>query len=258
MNRDLMRRLFVTASALVCAVGVLYGTGLIGQRVAESTGGALSDEATLLAPAGPAFSVWSVIYAGLVAYVVWQWLPRNADSARERAIGWWAGGSMLLNGGWLFVTQADLIWGSVLVILALAIVIGFLLRGLQAHPDESLAGRLVVDGTHGLHLGWVTAASCANIAAAGAASGWDPGPTWTPVVAVAVIVVAVALGWIFQAALGPRLAVALGLTWAFSWIAIGRASGEPASLPVQVAAIAAAVLSLLAWVFFRFARSRQA
>lgn len=254
MNRDLARQLFVTVSALVAVFGVLLGSGLLGERVAESTGGALSDEATLIAPAGPAFSIWSVIYLGLAAYVIWQWLPVNRESTRERAIGWWVGASLLLNASWLFVTQLGLIWLSVAVILALALVLGMCVRNLGRHPDDRLAGRLVVDGTHGLHLGWVTAASCANIAAAGAASGWDPGPTWGPVLAIVVLVVAVLLGGVYQVALGPRLAPALALAWAFSWIAVGRGQGEPPSTPVLVAAVAAAVVTLLLWAALRTRR----
>ncbi|PFG35565.1 hypothetical protein ATL41_0259 [Flavimobilis soli] len=42
-------------------VGTLYGTGVLGERVEESSGGSLSATATLLAPAGTAFSIWSVI-----------------------------------------------------------------------------------------------------------------------------------------------------------------------------------------------------
>lgn len=243
-----MRRLFVTVSALVAAVGVLMGTGLLGQEVDESTGGALSDEATLIAPAGPAFSIWSLIYVGLAAYVIWQWLPRNASTGRERAIGWWAGISLLLNGGWLFVTQADLIWGSVAVILALAVSLGFIVRGLQAHPEDSVAGRLIVDGTHGLHLGWVTAATCANIAAAGAASGWQPDGSLEDVLAVIVIVVAIGLGVLYQRVFGPRLAIALALAWAFTWIAVGRGQGEPPSTTVLIAAVVAAVVTLVVWL----------
>ncbi|GAB3819304.1 tryptophan-rich sensory protein [Tessaracoccus terricola] len=245
MDKDLLRRLFVTASAVFCVVGLLFGTGLIGQRVAESAGGALSDEATLVAPDGPAFSIWSVIYLGLVAYVVWQWLPRNAATERERSIGWLAGLSMILNGSWLLVTQVNLIWVSVAVILALALVLGLLVRNLHRHPDDSWPGGLIVDGTHGLHLGWVTAASCANIAAAGAASGWEPRGVLGPVLAMAVIAVAAVLHGVYQVAFGARAAVALAMSWAFAWIAVGRTAGEPQSAAVGVVAAVASVLVLL-------------
>ena len=82
--------------------------------VEESAGGALSAEATRLAPAGPAFSIWSVIYLGLAAYTIWQWLPSSVTE-RTRSTGWLAAVSMLLNAGWLLVTQQGWIWVSVVV-----------------------------------------------------------------------------------------------------------------------------------------------
>ena len=63
-------------------VGTLIGTGLVGAGggVEEQGDGLFSDTATLIAPDGPAFSIWSVIYLFLAAYVVWQWLPRSDGS----------------------------------------------------------------------------------------------------------------------------------------------------------------------------------
>lgn len=66
-STDQLRRVTVVAAELFCIVGTLVGTGVLGQRVEESAGGALSDEATLIAPAGPAFSIWTPIYLGLLA-----------------------------------------------------------------------------------------------------------------------------------------------------------------------------------------------
>ena len=78
---------------------------------------------------------------------------------------------MILNAAWLLVIQVDLIWISVLAILALAVAVGLLAKRFRENPETSLLGRFIVDGTYGLHLGWVTAATCTNIAAAGSAYG---------------------------------------------------------------------------------------
>ena len=51
-----VRQVAVTAAEIFCVVGTLYGTGVIGTRVEESSGGRLAADATLIAPAGPAFS----------------------------------------------------------------------------------------------------------------------------------------------------------------------------------------------------------
>ena len=103
---DRMRQWLVTAGAIFMIFGTLYGFGLIGTPVEQSSGGSLSAEATLLAPAVRAFSIWSVIYLGLIGYVIWQWLPANTASPRARRIGWLSALSMALNGLWLLVVQA--------------------------------------------------------------------------------------------------------------------------------------------------------
>lgn len=245
---DTARQITVTASEIFCVVGTLFGVGVIGTRVEESSGGALAADATLLAPAGPAFSIWSVIYAGLLAYTIWQWLPRNKSSVRHRAVGWLAAASMVLNALWLLVTQAGWIWVSVVVILALAVVLGLLLAALHRHRAENTADKVITDGTFGLYLGWVTAATCANITAAGVSSGWDLGAVGNQVLAVLVIVVAVGLGALFASALGPRFTVAVALAWGLAWIGVGRSTSDPQSTTVATAAFVAAALVLAMWL----------
>ncbi len=255
MESGLARRLFVTASMVFCLVGTLFGTGVLGERVEESSGGALSAEATLIAPAGPAFSIWSVIYLGLIAYTVWQWLPRGRDTAVERAIGWLAGWSMILNAAWLLVTQVGWIWVSVLVILGLAVVLGFIIKRLTGIDDRELPERIVVDGTFGLYLGWVTAASCANIAAAGASSGIEFSSGSGAVLASVVLVVAVGIGVVYQVVFGPRFAVAAALAWAFAWIGVGRTLDEPQSIAVGIVAFTASALAAVTWLAVAAKRS---
>ncbi len=245
---DLIRQVLVTASEIFCVVGTLFGVGVIGTRVEESSGGALASDATLLAPDGPAFSIWSVIYAGLLAYTIWQWLPRNKTSPRHRAIGWLVAASMVLNATWLLVTQVGWLWVSVVVILALAIVLGFLLSALHRHPAENTAERIITDGTFGLYLGWVTAAACANITAAGAYSGWDLGAVGNQVLAIVVIVVAVGLGVLFTFRFGPRFTVSAALAWGLAWIGVGRSTSDPQSMAVAAAAFIAAALVLAVWL----------
>lgn len=90
MPPDLLRRLFVTVSGILCVVGTLFGVGLFGgTEVNQSSSGNLAADATLIAPAGTAFSIWSVIYIGLFAYVIWQWLRSRRPLRRHaRRAGW--------------------------------------------------------------------------------------------------------------------------------------------------------------------------
>lgn len=249
-STDRLRQVTVTVAEILCVVGTLYGSGLIGTSVEDSIGGALSAEATLIAPAGPAFSIWSVIYLGLFGYTIWQWLPSVATNKVARRTGWLAAVSMILNATWLMVTQAGWIWASVVVILALAGVLGLLLRAISPSRQPGVPELLVVHGTFGLYLGWVAVATCANITAALVASGARPPVAVQQVLAVVVLVVATALGVWLARTLGARIGVAVAMAWGLGWIGVGRLT-DPVAVPVAVVAFLAALVVLAAALALR-------
>ncbi|GAB4070133.1 hypothetical protein GCM10028777_34390 [Angustibacter speluncae] len=254
-SADRVRQVGVTVAKVLCVLGTLVGVGVLGERVEESSGGALAADATLLAPAGPAFSIWSVVYAGLLAYTVWQWLPGQAAAERHRRAGWLAAASMLLNAGWLLVTQQGWLWASVVVILALLAVLTRIMLLLTRHPAPGAVERVLVDGTFGLYLGWVAVATCANVTATLVASGVEPGRPVSDVVAVVVLVVVGAVGALLARALGGRLAVAAAIAWGLAWIAVGRTSDSPSSTATAVAAVVVALVVLVATGLARRDRS---
>ncbi len=240
-SADLARRVVVTVAEVLCIVGTLVGVGVLGTRVEESSGGTLAADATLIAPAGPAFSIWSVIYLGLAGYVVWQWLPANATSARARATGWWVAASMVLNAAWLLVTQQGWIWVSVGVILALALVLKVVVSRLTALPAQGGADRVLLDGTFGLYLGWVAVASCANIAAALVAGGVAATGTGAEVTTVLILVAVLGVAGFYAVRYGARLAVAAAMAWGVGWVAWGRLTDAPGSTLVGIVAAAVSV-----------------
>lgn len=230
----------MTASWVFMVIGTLVGIGVIGTRVEESSGGSLAADATLVAPAGPAFTIWSVIYLGLTVYVVHQWLPEQGTDRRHRAIGWWAAASMVLNAVWLLVTQAGWIWLSVGVIVVLALVLVRILDLLAAIPSYGVVEVASVDLTFGLYLGWVAVASVANLGAALAASGvaLESGVVAT-LLALLLVVLAAGIGAALAARIG-RWAVAAAMSWGLTWVAVGRLSDQPRSVVVGLVALVAA------------------
>lgn len=239
------RQIFVTVAAVCCGVGTLYGTGVLGKPVEKSGGGSLAADATLIAPATSAFSIWSLIYLGLFAYTVRQWLPRCADTARHRVTAGLAAISMLLNAAWLLVVQAGWLEVSVAVILALLVTCWLMVRRLRDRPESGLGERIIVDGTFGLYLGWVCVATFANIAALLVARGAPA----TGAVAVTITVVGLLIILVLATQLAGSLRgnwfVTGGIAWGLAWVAVGRLVGEPRSVVVGIVAIlvVAAVLA---------------
>ena len=234
---DRIRQLFVTGAYLLGIIGVLFGVGVLGTAVQDSPGGDLAADATLVAPASPAFSIWSVIYLLLTAYVIYQWLPSQTASPRQRAIGWMAGVTIVLNAVWLLVTQEGWIWPSLAVIVILLASLIWLVRRLHLIPRRAdggsgVAEALSVDVAFGLYLGWTLAATGANFGAALASSDLDPG-RWE---AIAIIVVATLAGAALLTWLGGRVSIAAALAWGLAWIAWNRFAGDPIDTVVGIVA----------------------
>ncbi|MDR6986823.1 hypothetical protein J2Y66_001293 [Paenarthrobacter nitroguajacolicus] len=251
-SSDLLRQTAVTISLVICIVGSMIGVGVFGGTpIAQAAGGALAADSTLLAPATPAFSIWSVVYAGLVAYTVWQWLPSQRANSRQRSLGWIVAASMILNAAWILSVQAGWLFVSVLVILALlATLILAFLRYSQSRA-ASWVEAVVVDGTLGLYLGWTSVAVCANIAAALKAAGFSGFGVRPEIWSVGVLVVVAAVGIALAIKGHGRLALAAAIAWGLAWITVGRSADSPESFPTAVAAAVAAALVLGAAITVR-------
>lgn len=254
-TRDRARRWVVLVSAVVALVVSTAGSGALGGTpIDEAAGGALSATSSLVAPAGPAFAIWGAIYAGLLALAVWQLVAARPDDPRQRAVGWWLAASMLLNAAWVLVVQAGSVALSVLVIAALAAVLGVALARLArlapTRAGSSPSGwveRLLVDGVTGFYLGWVLIAAVANVAAALVSAGVGGLGLGEGAWAVVVLVAAAALGAGVCLA-GRRVAPALSLAWGLAWVSVGRADGPDTSAVVVVVAALAAVAVVVAGV----------
>ena len=256
--RDRARLITVTVSEVLCVLGTLLGVGVFGgDAVNQTAGGALSADATLLAPAGPAFSIWSVIYLGLAAYTLFQWLPAQRAAARQRRIGWLVAASMLLNAGWLLVVSYAALWLSVVVIVALVVVLGLIIRELSRTPSTGLLETVVVDGTMGLYVGWVSVAVCANVAATLVAGGIRVDGFASEVIAAGVLIVAALIAFVLLRVSRGNLAIGAAMAWGISWIAVGRLSGAPESMTVAVVALAVAAIIVVLTIAARAAAATR-
>lgn len=247
-GQDIARQSTVIAAAVFMLIGAAVGGGAFGgESVAELQDGALSAEGSYLAPAGPAFAIWSLIYLGLAAYTIWQALPAQRNNPRQRAAGYWVAASMVINGLWLVSARyLDLVL-TVVVIVALLVVLARVIVLLGRRRAGSPLELTLFDAVMGLHFGWVTIATVANTSAwltqtlpDGLASQAD---AWGIAVLIAVAAIGAA-----SALLTHRLAPALATSWGLIWLTIGRLSGEPESTPIGITGLIVAVVILAAGV----------
>jgi len=115
---------------------------------------------TVVTPAGYAFTIWSLIYVGMIAFSIYQLLPSKLGSFRQIRTLYIL--SCLLNCSWIYFWHRDAIGICLVLIFGLLITL-LLMIGIL--PKETSAREaLMTRAPLGIYAGWVTAASLVNLA----------------------------------------------------------------------------------------------
>lgn len=157
MKIAMSQRVCVFAAAL-SAVGFSYlqATGALGLAPAEF---AAAGDSTVRA-ASYAFSIWGLIYAGLLAYGVYQLVPGWADDAALKRFGWPSAISMFAISAWLVAAGADWRWATVALISLAALAL--ILPLLSAPRFHRQRDALLIATPLALLAGWLTIATGLN------------------------------------------------------------------------------------------------
>lgn len=254
-SSDISRQVLLAVAAVIAVIAAVIGSGALGGTpIAEAADGALAADATFVAPGGPAFAIWSLLYLGFLTLAVWQLLPAQRGNPRVRDVWWLVALSLLLNALWITTVQLGWVQVSAVVILALLATLAVIfVRCLRSRPADRVEA-VLLDGVMGLYLGWVVVATVANIAAALKAGGVDHLGLGAEPWAVVVLVIAAAVGAGLAFISGGRVAFALAMVWGLGWIAVARFADAPESAVVGGMAIAAAVVVAFATLVARMGR----
>lgn len=229
---------------VLAVVGTVVVNGLANALPLNGlTTGEISDRFQVyFVPAGYVFSIWGLIYLGLIAFAIYQALPSQRDNARLRRVGYLFALSCVANVAWLFFWHYEqFLWTlAAMLLLLLSLILIYLRLGI-GRAEFSTAEKWCVQATFSVYLGWVTVATIANVTSVLDYvnwSGWGIGPqAWTVIMLI----------------IGAGIATAMGLTrgdaaymlviiWAFVGIAVKHASAPV----VAIAAWASAALVVLA------------
>lgn len=262
MLTDKLRQFLVVFSVVTMIVmNALSNTGAFGGM----TNKAISDKYhTLITPAGWAFSIWGLIFLGLLAFAIYQALPSQRENIRFRAIGWLVIVNTLCNAIWSPIFNNELIGVALLVIfvmLATSVMIEqrLLMRlripivapDLDATlpespttPAETWLARIPFS----IYFGWLTVATILNVTVYLKATKFDtqllPSPTW----AAAVLVVGMVIGaWVFNRF--RSVSYILVFAWAYLAITAEQQYGEQIAL-VAGAGIGVAVGLAIKGLFY--------
>ena len=203
--------------------------------------GVLTDEVsnrypTVLTPAGFAFSIWAVIYVGLVGFSIYQLRQAKLASFRPVRILYIA--SCVLNCLWLWFWHQYMIGACVAVILGLLVLL--LLINIRMKAIEDFADAAIGKSVYGLYFGWVTAAALINIVILIVASGGSFSPSAWNAVGAALLALAAMLAILVRVKLQNYL-YAIAIAWAATGIAV-KQSGNTS---IVIAAAFATVIGLV-------------
>ncbi len=197
---------------------------------------------TLVTPVGYAFSIWSLIYLGLLAFSIYQLFPSNAAKFRNFRSLYIM--TCALNCAWIFFWHSDQIPMSFIVIAALLITL--LLINIKIRRWDSLAEFWAVNAPFGIYFGWVTAGALVNLAVL--LAYWKVGIPAAAATALAVglILLAAALGVAIRKWLTNYL-YPLAIAWALTAIAV-KQSGHTLIVVAAAIGVIACLLASLSFV----------
>ncbi|GAB3910341.1 tryptophan-rich sensory protein [Larkinella knui] len=208
---------------------------------------------TAFTPAGFAFSIWGVIYLGLLGFAIYQALPSQRTNPRFRATGLLVMLNGVFNSLWLPIFQNEWLFVSVLFIAGILYTLYGINVGLRLKaPEVPAVEKWLARVPYGLYFGWVTVATIANVCVWLKSTNWNgwgiSGPVWAQIL----IVVGLAIG-LFVFNRMRIFSYLLVFVWAFSAIAVGQQGNGSVSL----VAAAGASIAAIVWLFSYFQRPKS-
>ena len=189
---------FSNLIALLLVLG-WNGAAASGAMSGNSIGVIANQYRSLFLPANYVFGIWSLIYCGLIASVVYQLLPGNGSRRAVQQLGPWWMVSCVLNIAWISLfsfAQFGLALLVMIVFLVSLIAVGERVR----HDGEpSLRDRLLVVWPQDLYLAWISVALIANSFQFAHVVGWSGAgvseTTWSVVMMSVATLLGIGMAW---------------------------------------------------------------
>lgn len=212
------RRLAVLAAAVFAVVvPIVQALGGFGLSQAEFA----ADGNQTLRVAGYAFSIWSLLYLGLLIYAGRQALPQTGESVLINRMGWPSVVAFFGIGFWIVMAALNLKAASVVVILAslLALLLPMLASARTIRTTRTMErDRWFLIWPLAALAGWLTVAAPLNLITVATAFEALPAavsPTgWAVLAVVATTLVGIGVTWAVRTLAYP-LPIAWGLVGAF-------------------------------------------
>ncbi|MFM6180869.1 MAG: tryptophan-rich sensory protein [Cuspidothrix sp.] len=196
-NQDRLRQ-WVTLIAIVGAFVVNVASNIFplnGLSIGAISNTVFKD--VLIIPANYAFAIWGLIYLGLFALAIYQFLPRKKQDADLRKTGYLLAVASGFQSIWVYFFLARFFAFSVVAMFGIlaSLMVAYQLLGVGEYPT-SRRKRLCLHYPISIYLSWISVATVVNVACALHFYGWNgwgiSGQIWTMIMlAIASIIGAI-------------------------------------------------------------------
>jgi hypothetical protein len=222
MNRVTLRQILVLIAAFATIIFNIIANAL---PLNGLNTGEISDRFQIFfVPAGYVFSIWGLIYIGLIAYAIYQVLPAQRDNPRLQSIAYIFILSCLANIAWLFLWHYEIFEFTLVAMLVLLIsLIAIYLRLDIGRSEVSTGEKWAVHIPFSIYLGWITVATIANTTQLLYYLGWN-GWGISPEIWAVIILAAGVIISVLMSLTRTDIAYSLVLVWAYIGIAFKHAN----------------------------------
>jgi len=230
-----MAVLVMLVTLVVIVVNFLAATGYINGVLPNE----ISDKyPTVITPAGWAFSIWSLIYLGLIGFSILQFVPSRMANFASVRVPYLV--TCVLNCAWI------LLWhhfhtGICAAVITLLLASLFWVN-LRLEQPASFLETTFAKGVFGLYTGWVTVATMVNLLVYLVSAGADLSATAWNVIGILCLALAVVAAIFVRVGL-RNFVYQLPIAWAAAGIGANQSGNTPIVVAAAITCVACLVIS---------------
>jgi len=231
----------IVALIIMIAVNIYSNVGPINNQTSADIS---NRYLTNFTPDNWAFSIWGIVWIGLIAFVIYQALPAQRANQSLQRLNVPFIVTCAANALWLVSFQYNQFWLStviMVILLGTLIVIDRQLFANSTPETQTRAWRWCVRVPFGIYLGWICVATIANFALTFVSAGWKGAPLTEAAWAIILLAITAVLAVIFL--FGRRnIALVAVFVWAYTAIVTKHTVDAPSvSLVAEGLAIVFAI-----------------
>lgn len=196
-------------------------------------------EPVLILPAGYAFSIWGLIYVGLISLGVYQALPSQKNNPHTKQLGYWLTFASIAQIIWVVLFQYQLFALSLVLISLILFCLIRLYILINSNTKTASSNKWLINRPVSIYCAWITVATIVNATCVLHSLGWQGGGIAPEIWTAVLLVVGTGLAGFVTV---KHRDLVYGGVFVWAWVAIAAEHSDKAIVPV-VAIVGAVILA---------------